>query len=302
MPACVCAAETGRKKKGDKARERMGGRKREGTTQWDKNNLGWNSMRLLNRSELHITSLPTQKKYPRTSMNTLRRRRVAHRPHKHLSPGLEEKKKTPNNLAILSEVSSRNLNETLFSRLKSGLSASFGAPPADGSLRVSNIMSCLTWRKNQTSWTRRSRWMNTALRAAGRGGSPECAASRTPDARRSGGGRAECVRIEKQAKGVGEGEKKKKHNGECIWGGEVGVWEKLWGGGTRLYEERSGSEGPSGKSLKRIWCDLWRPLRWRTNKWGLLVAYQQMCTCTRPHLRCLHTRVHTYMYSVYIYT
>lgn len=41
MAACVCTAETGRgKKKGDKARERMGGRKREGTTQWDKNNLG----------------------------------------------------------------------------------------------------------------------------------------------------------------------------------------------------------------------------------------------------------------------
>lgn len=50
--------------------------------------------------------------------------------------------------------------------------------------------------------------MNTALRAAGRGGSLECSTSWTPDARRSGGGGgAECVRIEK-AGGVGEGEKK----------------------------------------------------------------------------------------------
>lgn len=53
--------------------------------------------------------------------------------------------------------------------------------------------------------------MNEHGLASGRkGGSLECAASRTPDARRSGGGGgAGCVRNEKQARGVGEEKKKK---------------------------------------------------------------------------------------------
>lgn len=44
------------------------------------------------------------------------------------------------------------------------------------------------------------------------------------------------------------------------------------------WEERGrkrSSTGAAGKFLKRVWCDLWALLDWRTNKWGLSVLFSR---------------------------
>lgn len=89
------------------------------------------------------------------------------------------------------------------------------------------------------------------LASGGKGGSLEWAASRTPDARRSGGGGgAGCVRIEKQAGGVGKGKKKSTTESACE---EVrwGCGRSFWGGLAQgCMRRRVGAKAPVANLLR----------------------------------------------------